>query len=113
MTRVTNPAAARFREAAGRLLTRVEHWSQARWSAPARDDRGRNRADVVHALVQRLADLSAEAEGRDPQPVPRLPNDLALPDQVRVMVADLGLAGASEDLLREAAGEIDAAAARV
>jgi hypothetical protein len=43
----------------------------------------------VHALVQRLADLSADTEREPRRPVPRLDNDLALIDQVRVLVADV------------------------
>ena len=70
------------------------------------------RADAMHALVQRLADMVASVEGREPLPVPRLSNDLALPDQLRVMVADLGLAGAPDAVLRAAAEEIEAVAAR-
>ncbi|BCJ33031.1 hypothetical protein Athai_05340 [Actinocatenispora thailandica] len=44
---------------------------------------------MLHALVQQLADLGADAEARPHQPVPRLDNDLALPDQLRVVAADL------------------------
>jgi hypothetical protein len=72
-----------------------------------------SRADVVHALVQRLADLAAAAEGRPSQPVPRTGNDLSLPDQLKVMVADLRLAGATPDALRAAASDIEATAARL
>ena len=45
------------------------------------------------ALVQQLADLAADAEGEPPRAVPRLDNDLALPDQLRVVAADLLAAG--------------------
>jgi hypothetical protein len=62
-------------------MTRVGHWTPQRWT-PARAQR-------VHALVQTLADLAADAEGAPRRPVPRLENDLALVDQIRVMVADL------------------------
>jgi hypothetical protein len=103
-----DPAAARLRAAAGRFVARVEHWGQPRWALAA--DHG-TRADVVHGLVQRLADLAARVEGRAPQTVPRLDNDLALPDQVRVMVTDL--AGAPDEVLRAAAAEIEATAARL
>ena len=106
-------AAARLRAAAAALLNRVEHWTQSRWGQPATGDPDRSRADLVHDLVQRLADLAAEVEGRSPLPVPRLTNDLALPDQVRVMVADLGLAGAQADTLRVAADDITETAARL
>ncbi len=69
------------------------------------------RADVVHGLVQRLADVVAEAESRPVRAVPRLENDLALPDQVRVMVADLRRAGAVADVLHAAAADLDATVA--
>jgi hypothetical protein len=102
-------SAAAMNAAAERLLARVGHWTAVRWATPARESaapaghdapRGpgapRSRADVVGALVQRLADLGAAAEGRLPRPVPRLDNELALPDQVRVMVRDLVAAGSGE-----------------
>ncbi len=54
-------------------------------------------------LVQLIADLAATAEGRPPRVVPRLDNDLALPDQLRVVVTDLILAAPPERTLREAA----------
>jgi hypothetical protein len=72
--------------AVDRLADHVGHWVPARWAQPAGD---RTRAEVVHALAQRLADLEASVTGRPVRPVPRLPNDLALPDQIRVMVLDL------------------------
>ncbi len=60
------------------------------------------RAEAVFNLVQRLADLSAAAEGRRARRVPRMDNDLALPDQIRVMVTDLVRAEPPERILREA-----------
>jgi hypothetical protein len=105
---VAGSAAVALREAERRLVARVSHWDPVRWAAPAASDRsGRSRADVMHALVQVLADLGAEAERRPWRPVPRLPSDLALPDQVRVMVADLLGAGAAETTLRAAQASID------
>ena len=74
--------------AVDRLVNHVGHWPQARWAAPAGPG-GRTRAEIVHALAQRLADLEADVAGRPRRPVPRLANDLALPDQVRVMTLDL------------------------
>ncbi len=68
---------------------------------------------MVYGLVQRLADRCAGLEGRAAQAVPRLENDLALPDQLRVMVTDLTLVGAADDLLRDAAADVDATAARL
>lgn len=84
-----------FARAVQRLLDRTSHWTPARWSQ-------RDRAESVHALVQRLADAGAEAEGRPARPVPRLASDLALPDQLRVMAADLVAAGAEPSLLAAA-----------
>ncbi len=43
----------------------------------------------MHALVQALADITADAEGRSRRPVPRLPNDMQLPDQLQVIALDL------------------------
>jgi hypothetical protein len=64
-------------------------------------------ADLAYGLVQRLADLGADAEGRPRRPVPRL-NDLVLPDQLRVMADDLLAAGPTEDLLKLAADDVEA-----
>lgn len=43
----------------------------------------------MHALVQALADLAADAESQPRRPVPRLPNDTQLPDQLQVIGLDL------------------------
>ena len=53
----------------------------------------------MFALVQRLADLGADAEGRPHRPVPRPDHALVLPDQLAVMTADLLRAGAPAQLL--------------
>jgi hypothetical protein len=89
---------AQFVRAVQRLLDRTSHWTPARWSTPGAST-GQGRGDLVHGLVQRLADLGAEVEGRPPRPVPRLASDLALPDQLRVVAADLTAAGATESML--------------
>jgi hypothetical protein len=68
--------------AVGRLIHQVAHWSPARW-------RRSGAAETVFSLVQTLAALSAEALGEPRRTVPRLDNDLALPDQVRVLAAEL------------------------
>jgi hypothetical protein len=118
-------------------VTRVGHWTPQRWAkAPKAKtpdaevphaevphaevphaevvqtavSEGSTRADLMFRLVQRLADLAAEAEGRTRRPVPRLDNDLALVDQVRVMVQDLQRAPAPPPLLVRAALAIDATA---
>jgi hypothetical protein len=87
-----------------RLVARVSHWTPSRWAASAASGPA-TRADAVHALVQELADLAAEAEREPRRVVPRLDNDGALPDQLRVISADL-IAAASPTVL-------DAAARRV
>lgn len=103
-------AGAGLRQAERRLVARVSHWNPVRWAAPAAlDSPAHSRADVVFALVQVLADLGAEAEHRHRRAVPRLSSDLALPDQVRVMVADLLRADAAEATLKSAQASIDEA----
>ncbi|MEV0714366.1 hypothetical protein [Asanoa sp. NPDC050611] len=90
------------------LLTRqVSHWQAPRWSAPAADGEG-TRGDAVHRLVQRLADLAADVEGRVRQEVPRLDNDASLPDQLRVVAADLVAADPPPEVLVAAAGDVAA-----
>jgi hypothetical protein len=85
--------------AVDRLADHVGHWTPARWAQPAGEG---TRADVFHALAQRLADLEASVTGRPVLPVPRLPNDLALPDQVRVMALDLVAADPAPEVLAAA-----------
>ena len=77
-------------------MARVGHWTPARWAAAGAAG-APARADVMYGLVQPLADLAADAEDRPRRPVPRLDNDLALPDQLRVMVADLLIAAPPAD----------------
>lgn len=66
--------------AIGRVVEGTRHWSPARWSS---------KAEAMHALIQALADLAADAEGQPRRPVPRLPNDMQLPDQLQVIALDL------------------------
>jgi hypothetical protein len=99
-----NGSTAAVTAAVDRFVARVGHWTPERWTAPAMNSpssSGRNRlresarsdavtrADVVFGLVQSLADLAADVEGNLRRRVPRLDSDVALPDQVRVMIADL------------------------
>ncbi|MEV8511251.1 hypothetical protein [Dactylosporangium sp. NPDC051484] len=70
-----------------KLVGRVSHWTPPRWAASGWP--GASRAALMHDLVQWMADRCAEAEGRPVLPVPRLDNDLALPDQLQVVAADL------------------------
>jgi hypothetical protein len=87
-----------FATSVDRLLNQVRHWGQPRWR--------RSRADLVYGLVQRLADLGADAERRGHRRVPRV-GDLVLPDQLRVMADDLLAAAPPEDVLQAAAGEVN------
>jgi hypothetical protein len=80
-------------------VARVGHWNEGRWSSAGRADR-------VFALAQWLADTGADVEGRPRRPVPRLEHDTSLIDQVRVLAADLVLAGAPDPVLRAAAEAI-------
>ena len=89
----------------GRLVGQVAHLTPSRCEASGAS--GVPRGDTVHALVQWLADRSADAEGRARLPVPRLDNDLALPDQLRVVAADLARFG-GPDLVDEAAEKVKA-----
>lgn len=93
-------------------MNRVEYWSPERWAQPAKPDpavpAGASRADLVFALAQYLADAAADAEGRARRPVPRLTPDTHLPDQLRVLAADLLLAAAPAASLTEAADAVRA-----
>ncbi|HEX2771996.1 MAG TPA: hypothetical protein VHN18_06145 [Micromonosporaceae bacterium] len=87
------------------LLGQVGHWTTARWAAPSADG-DTPRRDLVHRLVQQIADLDADAEGQPRRGVPRLDNDLALPDQLRVVTADLIAAGPPDEVLAAAADRV-------
>ncbi|MFS8479458.1 MAG: hypothetical protein FWJ93_10985 [Micromonosporaceae bacterium] len=91
-----------------RLIGQVRHWTPARWAAPAADAPDRSRGDLVHGLVQRLADRCAEAEGEPRRRVPRLDNDLALVDQLRVIAADLAAAEPGAEVTASAVADIAA-----
>jgi len=88
-----------------RLVDRVSHWTPPRWAASSASGTG-TRADAVHALAQRLADLGAQVEGEPRRPVPRLPHDAALSDQLQVLAADLLAAGPGDDVLQAAAEDV-------
>ena len=89
--------------AVDRLVGQVAHWEPARWSTTLPS--GETRADRVFALVQRLADRAAAAEGEPRREVPRLgPQNLI--DQVRVTAADLVLAGADPAELAAATADV-------
>jgi hypothetical protein len=79
-----------FAASVRKLVGQVSHWTPSRWAASSR-------AVLMYDLVQRLADHTADAEGEPRRPVPRLANDLALPDQLRVVAADALAAGAADE----------------
>ncbi|MEU7907851.1 hypothetical protein [Actinoplanes sp. NPDC049118] len=95
-----------FQAAVQRLLAQVSHWEAGRWSGAAGSAEG-TRGDLVHGLVQRLADLGADAENRHRRPVPRLA-DTILADQVRVTADDLMAAHPTDETLAAAAEAISA-----
>lgn len=77
-----------LQHAVDRLVGRVQHWTRHRWAKPTPDG-VMTRGDRVHALAQRLADATADAEGEPHRTVPRLDNDMALSDQLRALTVDL------------------------
>jgi hypothetical protein len=87
--------------AVDRLCAHVSHWTPPRWAAFGAS--GEQRGDLMYGLVQQLADLAADAEGQPRRVVPRLPSDLALPDQLRVVARDLVVAAADPQRIAEAA----------
>lgn len=89
------------------LVRQVGHWTAPRWVAPAAAGNSA-RADLLHRLVQQLANLAADAAGERRRTVPRLENDLALPDQLRVVAADLIAAGPPAGVLTDAEAEVTA-----
>ncbi|WP_431880611.1 hypothetical protein [Micromonospora chalcea] len=98
-------SAAELDRAVTLLVRQVGHWQQPRWSAKA-EGGNVSRADLVHKLVQEIANLAADAAGEPRREVPRLPSDQALPDQLRVVTADLTLADPAAPVLAEAAEAI-------
>ena len=92
-----------FATSVDRLINLVHHWVETRWSAPSGTG---TRAEMVLTLLQRLADLGAEAEQRPSRPVPRL-HHMVLPDQLRVLADDLLAANPSADVLDRATAEVE------
>jgi hypothetical protein len=97
--------AEEFATSVDRLLNQVRHWETNRWAVRHAAGSAQSRSDLLYALVQRLADLGADAEGRRRRRVPRL-SDLSLPDQLRVVADDLLAANAPEELLTVATEDV-------
>lgn len=92
MVAIGSPLVDELSREVDRLIGQVRPWGVPRWAAPAAAAPERTRGDLVHDLVQRLADRCAQAEGEPRRRVPRLDSDLALVDQLRVISADLAVA---------------------
>jgi hypothetical protein len=92
-----------FATAVDRLHNQVRHWEQGRWWSRMG---GATRGDLMYALIQRLADLAAEAEHQPQRVVPR-EHDMVLPDQLRVLTDDLLAANPSPALLATAIAAVD------
>nr|WP_205862599.1 hypothetical protein [Planosporangium thailandense] len=89
------------------MINHVSHWTPPRWAASGASGAG-TREDLMHTLIQHIADLAADAEGQPRRPVPRLDNVLALPDQLRVVANDLIAARPDEATLALATQEVSA-----
>ena len=94
-------------QALERFVRQVGHWEAPRWATPLDGTPG-TRADALHALITWVADSAADAEGEPRRPIPRLPHDPALVDQLRVVVADLQAATPPPLVLTEAATRLTA-----
>jgi len=95
----------------GRLRSSVSVWSAGRWTAAPRPLRGllptsTTCAGVAHHLVQALADIGADAQGRPRRLVPTPDSDLVLPDQLIVMAYDIVLAEPADALVQVALDEV-------
>lgn len=75
------------------LVQRLRVWTPTRWAAAARP--GLTRGDLAHHLAAVLAEA-----GGAPVALPRLPSDLALPDQLAVTAADLVRSDPSDEVAR-------------
>jgi hypothetical protein len=94
-----------FATSVERLHNQVRHWEQGRWWSRTPGATA-TRGDLMFVLVQRLADLGADAEQIPRRPVPR-EHDMVLPDQLRVLADDILAAAPPEPLLAEATAAVD------
>lgn len=85
------------------LVQRLRLWTPARWAAAAAPHG--TRGDLVHHLVQDLADLAAQVEGQPRRAVPRL-DDLGLADQLAVVSDDLVRADPPDEVARAATAHL-------
>ncbi|MFI5843437.1 hypothetical protein ACIA8K_27390 [Catenuloplanes sp. NPDC051500] len=99
-------------QALERFVRQTGHWEAPRWALPLDGTPG-TRADALHALITWVADAAADADGEPHRPVPRLPHDPALIDQLRVVTADLRAATPPDAILTEAAGRLTALRSRL
>jgi len=95
----------------GRLRASVSVWSASRWTAaphllPGLPPTAGTCAGVAAHLVQALADLGADAEGRPRRRVPPPDSDLVLPDQLLVMAYDIVFAEPDDALVGAALDEV-------
>lgn len=81
----TEPVDRRLLTETTALLHRIGRWTVDGWHIEVH---GRARSETVFALVQRLADVAADAEHQPRRIVPRL-DDPMLVDQLTVMVHDV------------------------
>jgi len=88
-----------------RLCGHVAPWTPPRWAAATAS--GRTRAEEAYDLVQRMAELAADAEGQPRRTVPRLTSEVTLADQLRVVAGDLVAAGPPAEVLAQAAALVD------
>jgi len=76
-----------------RVINGTAGWAPARWRLKTGEETGvgdgDTRATVMIELIQKLADLAADAEGRPRRVVPPPDHDTGLCDQLAVMSADL------------------------
>lgn len=70
------------------LVQRLRLWTPARYAAVV-PETGTSRGDVVHHLAQCFADTAAAYDQTPRRPLPRLPVDLSLADQLAVTADDL------------------------